>query len=408
MALEFQWMGEESQERVIEVRLRSFGNAAKERQRFTDMTRMPIEPLPREFLVASQDGRDVGTTCSINLNMWMRGAPVTCQGVGFVGTVKTHRRGGGGEKGLASQMMWKTIEKAKEQGHTVSALMPFRASFYEHFGYGVIEQRNEWTVPMGLFPQGNCSGFRFYEEGDLPALMECKNRIARSGQCDIERAENVWQGLFKRWEEGFVFVDRPQDSGPVQSWMALIPETIDGKPGVRVNQIGYATPDAFTRQLHFLSSLQDQHLNAILSLPTDLPLNLMLRESLVPLMYASHKVATLKSNTRMMMKIIDSPKLLSAMAWPKDAKGSAVIRIALADGKSETLQLDVVGGKASAKPSNSSPQFECPERHWAPIVSGNLSARTAAEFGLVKGGPAAISLLESLSEGKKPYCGEYF
>ncbi|HEY1684684.1 MAG TPA: GNAT family N-acetyltransferase [Tepidisphaeraceae bacterium] len=408
MALEFHWLGEESQERVVKVRLRSFGAGSKEKQRFADATRTPIEPMEREFLVASHDGEDVGTTCSIDLNMWIAGAAVPCQGVGYVGTIKTQRRGAGGEKGLASQMMWQTIARARERGRWVTALMPFRASYYEHFGYGVMEHRHEWTVPMGLFPSGPCAGFRFLEESDLPALMGCRNKIARKGQCDIERPENVWQGLLKRWEDGFVFIDRPDAQRPVHSWMALTPEIIEKKPGVRVNQMGFDSMESLRRQLYFLSSLQDQHLTAILSLPSDLPLNLLLKESLVPLMYSSHKVATARRNTRMMMKILDNPKLLSAMRWPADAKGSAVVRVAMADGSSETLKIDVQNGKGSAVATSLSPQFECPERLWTAIIFGDLSAMQAVRFGLVSGEEKAVALLETLSGGPKPYCLEYF
>lgn len=408
MALQFHWLGEESQDRVVEVRLRSFGAGGKERGRFADATRVPVEPMPRDFLVASIDGQDVGTTCSINLNMWISGAKIPCQGVGYVGTAKTHRRGGGGEKGLASQMMWQTVAKARERGHIVSALMPFRASYYEHFGYGVVERRNEWVVPTNLFPQGDCAGFRFYEEKDLPALMECRNQVARSGQCDAERTEQVWRGWFQRWEDRFVFVDRPDVAGPIQSWIAIGSETIDGKPGMRVRQMGYVSNDALLRQLHFLSSLQDQHMIAGMSLPADLPLNWLLRESLVPLNYASHRVSQMRCNTRMMIKIIDHAKFLSSIHWPADVKGSAVVGIAEADGNKTVVRIDVEGGKASAKKATGEPQFECPERVWGPIVCGEMSASTAVQYGLAKGDAAVVTLLDSLARGKKPYCIEYF
>ena len=45
--------------------------------------------------------------------------------------------------------------------------MPFRASFYEHFGYGLAELRHEWTVPLSIFPTGDFAGFRFAEQSDF-------------------------------------------------------------------------------------------------------------------------------------------------------------------------------------------------------------------------------------------------
>lgn len=407
MSLELTWITENALDRVADVRLRCFGAGTKDRQRFVDITRSGIEPPPREFLVAHMDGEDVGTVTSINLTMWIRGASLACQGVGYVGTAKTHRRGGAGEKGLASQMMWQTVEKAREQGKIVSALMPFRASFYEHFGYGLIEKRNEWTVPTAVFPQGSFAGFRFFRDEDLPMLLASRNAAARTGQCDVERSECVWRAVIKRAEDGFIFIDRPDPTGPVHSWMILTPEQLNNRPCIRITNMGHDSPAAFQRQLYFLSSLQDQHQLAILSLPSDLPLNWLLRESLVPLSPGGRS-ASLKTNTRMQLKILDHARFLEMIHWPAEARGSAVIRIAEANGQTPTYRIDVEAGHATVKPASNTATFECPERIWAAIATGEITATSAARLGLANAEPPAARLLDSLSDGRKPYCGEYF
>src|SRR6185503_13598429 len=102
-----------------------------------------------DYLLADRDGEAVGTTTALSMTIWVRGAALPCQGVAYVGTIKTHRRGGAnGEKGVATQLMFETLRRARERREVVSALMPFRASFYEHFGYGLIERRHEWLVPL--------------------------------------------------------------------------------------------------------------------------------------------------------------------------------------------------------------------------------------------------------------------
>ncbi len=408
MALELKWIGEEEADRVADVRMRCFGNALKERDKYKEGLRTGLQQRPRDFLVARMDGEDVGTTTALGLKMWMRGAAIPCQGVAYVGTIKTHRRGGGGEKGIASQLMWETLRLARERGQWASALMPFRASYYEHFGYGLVEKRNEWTLPMGVLPAGDFSGFRFYREGDLPALMECRQRVARQGQCDIERSEAVWGSVLKRAEEGIVVVDRAGSGGAVGSWMTLFNETVDGKNRVRVGENGYETIDDLRRQLHFLASLKDQHPAAVLTLPVDVELNWLLRESQVTWGGTNHATAAMRSYTRMQVKIIEHAKVLEAVRWPEEIKGSAVVGVAGADGSKTTLKVEVEGGRASARTVQGDAGFTCTERVWSAIVCGDLSARVSVRLGLATGEAGALKVLEGLALGGKPFCRESF
>ena len=75
-----------------------------------------------DYLLAESDGQAVGTATSLSMSMWIRGGCVPCQGVAWVGTIKTHRRGArvpGG--GIASQIMRETIRLGRERGQVVSA-----------------------------------------------------------------------------------------------------------------------------------------------------------------------------------------------------------------------------------------------------------------------------------------------
>src|SRR4029079_11378161 len=130
---------------------------------------------------------DVGTATSLPMTMWVRGGPVTCQGAAFVGTVKTQRRRGGGDEGIGTAVMREVLRAARERGFVVSALMPFRGSWYEHFGYGIVERRADWTVPMSILPAGEFETVRFYDpQRDRAPIAECRQRVAQRGQADIE------------------------------------------------------------------------------------------------------------------------------------------------------------------------------------------------------------------------------
>src|SRR5439155_1335951 len=127
------------------------GGASKDLPSFQEGIRFDQRPAPGDFLLAEQDGYPVGTATSLSMSMWIRGGRVPCQGVGWVGTIKTHRRGSrGAGGGVASQVMHEVLHRAREREQVVSALGPFRGSFYEHFGYGNVERHCSWTVPLAV------------------------------------------------------------------------------------------------------------------------------------------------------------------------------------------------------------------------------------------------------------------
>src|SRR5829696_6854310 len=154
MSLNLRWVNDDERDRVAETRLRCYASGTKDLEKYREMIRADGRPKAGDFLIAERDGEAIGTTTSLSMTMWVHGTPLPCQGVAWVGTIRTARRQAGA--GIASQLMHETIQRAREREQVVSALMPFRASFYEHFGYGVVENRVEWTVPLALLPSG-CS-----------------------------------------------------------------------------------------------------------------------------------------------------------------------------------------------------------------------------------------------------------
>src|SRR5258708_4987058 len=142
MPLHLNWVGEEDLDRVAQTRMLCYAHSGSELEGLRKRARENPAAKPGDFLIAEQNGSAVGTTTSLSMTMWVRGAAVPCQGVAWVGTIKTHRRRTEAGDGVATQLMRETLRKAREREQVVSALMPFRGSFYEHFGYGFVERRN--------------------------------------------------------------------------------------------------------------------------------------------------------------------------------------------------------------------------------------------------------------------------
>src|SRR5438876_1218858 len=147
MSLTLRWVTEADLDRVAEVRTLCYGHGPKDRDHYDRTMRADPRAKPGDILLAEENGSPVGTAASLSLVTWVRGSPLPCQGIAYVGTIRTHRRtlrhthhhtGAAGQRGVASSLMHEALRLGREREQVLSALMPFRASFYEHFGYGIV------------------------------------------------------------------------------------------------------------------------------------------------------------------------------------------------------------------------------------------------------------------------------
>jgi predicted acetyltransferase len=410
MSLHLRWVGENDLDRVAETRMLCYAPALKDLDRFKEGIRSDRRARSGDFLLAERDGQAVGTTTSLSMTMWVRGAPVSCQGVAFVGTIKTHRRGGAGsQKGVATQLMAETLRRARERREIVSALMPFRASYYEHFGYGVVETRHEWTVPLSILPQGEFDGMSFVRSPkDVNDMMECRSRMVEAGQCDIERSREAWEKYRRTIDDGYEVIDRRPDGTP-QGFMYFTDAKIDGKTFLRVVDQAWVSTDEMKRQLHFLASLKDQYSGVILTLPKHVPLNWMLRETQIPHRPVEHVVPKLSPYTRMQVRILDHKRFLEALKLPTATAGRAVVAVHESEQTTSKFKLEIADGHAHVSATDSGADVECADRTWAAIACGELTASQAAHMGLLQSaGGDSVALLDVLSVGPAPFCLEYF
>ena len=405
MSLNLRWVGEADLDRVAETRVLCYAHSMKDLAEWRKYIHNQGRSRPGDYLLAERDGRAVGTATSLRLNMWVRGSAVSCQGVAHVGTIKTERR----RQGVGTAVMKEALRLGREREHVLSALMPWRASYYEHFGYGLVERRAEWTIPLSVMPSDDCGGLRFMSDTDKPAMDEARNRMIARGQCDIEKSKAHWDDYFERKAaDGFIVVD-PRPEGGLRGWMLYKHESVSGTELLRVLDLVYDSSEALRRQLSFLGSLRDQYSAAVLILPVDLQLNLLLKETQVPHRSVSHAAAEVKVHTRMQVRVLDHARLLAAMQLPKHFKGSAVIEVRETEGFASRFRIDIEGGKASAKPTGTSADLVCTDRIWSAMVLGDLPITKAAEMELVEvNRSTAIDALGAFADGPVPYCSDGF
>ncbi len=406
MGMQLRWVGDADLDRVAETRLYCYAKSASELETFKLRLRGDVRCKAGDYLLAELDGQAVGTATHVPFSMWCRGGCVPCQGVAWVGAIKTMRRRGTGDApGVASTVMKEMLRHARERGDVVSALMPFRASYYEHFGYGITERRCDWSVPIAALPSGAFDTMRYYEPGDFAPRADCLRRVNHAGQCQLGRSEAMWRHLDESAGDGFSVVDA-DSAGNVRGWMTLLHQHVDGKDVMRVSECVYEDAAALKRQLHFLASQKDQFASVQLTLPADIPLNRMLRESQIPHRPVNHPVSRCHPYTRMQVRILDHVTFLEALHVPRDVSGTIVVGVHECEGNVSRLRVDVSGGRIGCVPSDASVEFECADRTWAGIACGDLIASDAVRLGLASGPPATV--LDVLGRGPLPFTHEYF
>ncbi len=412
MPLTLRWAGEDELDRVAQARLRCYAGADELLAgKYQPGIRADGRAAVGDFLLAERDGRAVGTATAMRMTMWCRVAPLKCQGVAYVGTLKTaRRRGSATERGVASLLMDEMLKTARDRGEVLSALMPFRASYYEHFGYGLVERRNEWTLPLTTLPHGDFDGLRFAEPDDLPAIKALRQRACETGQCDIETSDAGWDYALRAAGGGLTFIDRPDPAGPARSYLFATEHGTQADSTLVVERLAYDAPADLLRVLHFLASLRDQHAAAVLTLPADLPLNWLLRERQLPHRPVVHATAACRPITRMQVRILDHAAYLSAVRVPEPLRGAATVAVRESEGHVSKFYLETAGGRVQvARADDRPPDVACSDVVWAAVATGDLPASRAARLGLLDcATPAVLPTLDALAAGPTPFCNEYF
>ena len=411
MSVNLKWVGEDQRDRIAETRMLCYAPARRELTQYLERMRNDVRSKPGDWLLAERDGLAVGTATTYAMTMWVRGGAIPCQGVAHVGTIKTHRRRTTDRSpGIATAVMNETLRAARERNFVVSALMPFRGSFYEKFGYGFVERRAEWTVPISILPKGDFGpDVRFYQSGDFDELVRFKQRLTERTHGDIERPAGLWKQYIDGSDDGHVIIERA-GNGPIRSFLYFVHSHKDHIDTVQVDEALYEDAAGLTRLLKFLASLRDQYTNVSITLPADLRLNFLLAETqMTHRNNRNHPTSECRPFTRMQVRVLDHEKLLAAMKLPGDRSGKCVVAIREVEGEVKKIAIDLHDGRATATATDASPDFEMPDRIWAMVALGDLPATRAAELGLIAvTNRTPLAVLDALAAGPAPFCREYF
>ncbi len=409
--LKLRWTTAADLDLISQTRWLAFGRVSRMLEYYAERLAQDTRCAPTDHILAEREGQAVGTATSLPMTMYIRGAAMSCQGVAYVGTIPTERRRGGDDptSGVASTIMRAVIEEARRREQVVTALMPFRASFYERFGYGIVERRVEWTVPTSLLPQGPADGWRHATAADAPAQKACRQRAVEIGQCDIVRTEAGWRHIEPTYESAMTFVHPTGNADVIDARLILTTTIRHDRDVLVVEEFSTGSPAAMLSILHFLGKFSDQYHAVQITLPADFPLNRILRQTQLPHRRVAHAFATARPFTRMQVRVLNHRRLIESMLLPPHAPFASTIAIRESEGTITRLRIEYDAGHATVTDGPADAQFTCSDSTWAAIVTGDLPASTAVRLGLATSSdPVAAANLDILAAGPVPFCNEYF
>jgi predicted acetyltransferase len=155
-------------------------------------------------LIAEEDGRTLAGVAALRMRQNVRGLVHDMAGVASVATHPAARR-----RGLVRELLPRLLRQMRDEGCAVSALYPFRPSFYAKFGYvGVPKHRTAVFAPEGL---------SHLVRADLPGEVE---RLPMSE--GWEAYDSVIRHRLARRHGFSVFDDvRAAELRDVKSWVAV-------------------------------------------------------------------------------------------------------------------------------------------------------------------------------------------
>lgn len=362
----------------------------------------PIDPHEAaELRILRVDGRTVAQGHLRRLRVMHGSGDLTCGGMGSLSVPPEHRRRGSMERLLHSM-----VDELLEQKLGLCLLYPFKASFYQRYGWARAAERKIYSGSPDLL-----SHFRHHDGAFSPVGPEhiAELNVVYTGALrgrfgPVVRDEHWWreQVLSHFGKTVHAYLWRDTKGTPRSYVIYRVEKTNQGEMQMNCREAVALDPQARTQLFAFMRDHDSQVQQIRFPAPPDAPVQLLMRDEL-----------ECTVEPMFMLRILDVPLALEQIIYPADMSGRCTLAISddwLARNRG-VFELEISGGVGRCRRlSEDAPaDLRCDIRTLARIYTRYARARTASAFGLldVRSRPA-LFLLDQLFAGLAPFCADFF
>jgi predicted acetyltransferase len=369
----------------------------KRREFYTDHPRFGL----RDVRVGEMDGQVVASLVLYPFTAFVRGQRVPVTGIGSVAVSPEHRR-----RGIAEMLLKTALREMRQRGDALSALYPFRDSFYRRLGYGVIEVAQQLAFSPALLPASDeARRVRRLMLPDRPSVEALYERVALQGHFGLARRAEWWtQRLWTRTGDWVVYEGRRR--GQLEGYLYYEVDSDAGpfKLAVTLTEFVASTPEAHRGLVGHLASLSDQVSEIHHIAPGDNSWLALLKTSqnLRPAVEMSvyHDTGNLVNG--LMLRLNDVKSALEHLPVSTQARGEIALEVddEVVPQNARAYRVRASEGRLKVSPESSRagrtrlPRLVVEPDVLASMVGGALSPVRAAELGLVDASGGAAEVID--------------
>ncbi|WP_232701687.1 GNAT family N-acetyltransferase [Halobacterium wangiae] len=370
----------------------------------TDPDDVDPEDIPEEWKIgrrrALYDGDDLLTVCKlIDFRTRVRGDYHPMDGLSAVASPPESRR-----QGLVGEMLAATLEESRERGTYLSALWPFKRTFYGQYGWATCSRGVEHDIDPDLlsFTRDHRHGtFVEVDADEWERLDVVHDAHGARYELTMDRTEEWWRHRVFTGYDDDPFVYGWERDGELAAYVVYSVESGDDGRSLNVRDVAYVDHDALLALLRFFADHDSQVDSVQFWTPADADLM-----DVVP--NADDLDATLHVGP--MVRLVDVPDALEALSFPDDVAGSLVLAVddPLAAWNDDTFRLVVEDGAASVKPTDEDVDVELGVGALSQLYVGYRGADELATVGDLAGEASAVELLGEAFPTRKTLLREGF
>ncbi|MFC3476221.1 GNAT family N-acetyltransferase [Halobacterium litoreum] len=333
------------------------------------------------------DDGDLRTVCKlVDFETRVRGDVHALDGLSAVASPPESRR-----QGYVRDLLAGALRESRENDVHLSALWPFKRTFYGQYGWATCSRGVEHECDPGdlAFARDRDGGeFVRLDADDWERMDAVHDAHGERYELTMDRTEEWWRKrVLTGWGDDPYAYGFERD-GDLAAYVVYDVDGEDDGKVLRAQDVAAVDHDAMLALLQFYADHDSQVDRVRFWTPADADLMDVIPD-------ADDVEASLHVGP--MFRLVDVPAALEALSYPESVAGSVTLAVAdpLADWNDETFRLSVADGEGRVEPTADDPAVKLGVGALSQLYVGYRSAEELATVGDLAGGDEAADFLAS-------------